>query len=208
MGKLIAKTALITLACILALALLLFGVFSLFFPSVMVSITNGLGMDGACASYSVSVYKHTDDVNDLAIAVERSYYAERYGDAAEYGAILLQRDDFSAFCAACDQKNGGEQGTAASRVKVESSQYFVGIVAASQYKTGIAAAMDTAFSALGNNQFSEGNAVVFLASVAMTSDDKEYCSDILWRLSSLHPTGEDYDYFKTFSDSLAAYCAG
>ena len=49
---------------------------------------------------------------------------------------------------------------------------------------------------------------LFLASVAMTSDDKEYCSDILWRLSSLHPTGEDYDYFKTFSDSLAAYCAG
>ena len=49
MGKLIAKTAAITLACIIVLALVLFGIFSLFVPSVMGSLTDSLGMTGACA---------------------------------------------------------------------------------------------------------------------------------------------------------------
>ena len=205
MGKLILKTALITLACIIALALLLFGVFSLFFPSVMVSVTGGLGMDGACASYSVSVYKHTDEIGDLALAVERSYYAERYGDAAEYGAVLLGRDDFPSYCSALDAADG-KLGTADSRVEGASDQYFAGIVSVSQYKQGAAAAIDTAFGALANNSFGKGNAVVFLTGVAMAQEDKDFCKEILYRLSSLHPTGEDAAYFKTFEDSLAAYC--
>ena len=62
MGKLIAKTAAITLACIIAAALLLFGIFSLFFPSVMMSLTDSLGMEGPCASYTVSVYEKTGNV--------------------------------------------------------------------------------------------------------------------------------------------------
>ena len=49
MGKLIAKTAAITFACIIVVALVLFGIFSLFVPSVMVSLTDSLGMTGACA---------------------------------------------------------------------------------------------------------------------------------------------------------------
>lgn len=208
LGKLIAKTALVTLACILALALLLFGVFSLFFPSVMVSVTNGLGMDSACASYSISVYKHTKDVGDLAVAVERNYYAEKYGDAAEYGSILINSEQFSDYCSAVDEKNGGVQGSASSRIEGTSAQYFIGIVAVSQYREGISAAIDTAFGALGNNAFEKGNAVVFLSSVAMASEDREFCSEILSRLSSLHPTGEDAAYFETFAQSLEEFCKG
>ena len=66
MGKLIAKTAGITLAGLLALILILFGVFTVFFPSVMLRITDLCGMDRACTQYAVSVYTRTNDIDDLA----------------------------------------------------------------------------------------------------------------------------------------------
>ena len=89
MGKLIAKTAALTLACILAVLLVLFGVFSLFFPGVMVSLTDSLGLEGPCATYSISLYNRTGKADDLADALERSYAAEHYGDVAEYGKVFI-----------------------------------------------------------------------------------------------------------------------
>ena len=82
MGKLIAKTAGITLAAIVALALVLLGMFSWFAPGIMVTITENLGLEGACASYSISVYERSGEIDDLAVAVERCYNVGDYENAA------------------------------------------------------------------------------------------------------------------------------
>lgn len=109
MGKLIAKTAAATLAFIIAALLLFFGVCSLCFPSVMVSITEGLGMERACAAYSVNLYEQTGEISDLADAVERCYYSEKYDTAIRYGEKLLASDDFEAFCAVRDAETAGDE---------------------------------------------------------------------------------------------------
>ena len=144
MGKLIAKTAAITLACIIAVLLLLFGIFSLFVPSVMVSVTDALGMEGPCASYSVSVYKKTGKTEDLAPAVERSYLAGHYADAAEFGLKLLAAEDFSSYCLAEDESAG----TASQVLRGTSLQYYTGITAVSLYFVSDERSVDTAFGAV------------------------------------------------------------
>lgn len=202
MGKLIAKTAAITLACIIAAALLLFGIFSLFFPSVMMSLTDSLGMEGACASYTVSVYDKTGKTEDLALAVERSYLAGHYEDAAKYGVIFLDSEDFSAFCSKEDEKAG----SSAQYLRGSSAQYYTGIVAVSLYECSDAGAIDIAFAALGD-AFPENNAVIYLATAAMEKEDTEFCRQILDRLDSLSPVSEDADKLADFQSALQEFCA-
>ena len=202
MGKLIAKTAAITLACILAAGLLLFGIFSLFVPSVMVSVTDALGMEGACASYSVSVYKKSGKTEDLAPAVERSYLAEHYADAAEYGARLLAAEDFSDFCLAEDEKAGASS----QYLRGTSLQYYSGITAVSQYFVSDERAIDTAFSAV-KGEFAEVNAVVYLAAAGMERGDTEFCSLILDRLEEAKPSAGDLTHYNEFESALREFCS-
>lgn len=108
MGKLIAKTAGATLAVIVALLLLFIGLCSLCFPSVMVSLADSMGLERAAAAYSVRVYEQSGDVADLAELVERSYYAENYSAAAEYGERLLADEDFAAYCTQKDAESAGD----------------------------------------------------------------------------------------------------
>lgn len=109
MGKLIAKTAAATLAFILAALLLFLGVCSLCFPSVMVGLTNGLGLERACAAYTVNLYEQTGEISDLADAVERCYYSGKYDKAVRYGEELLAADGFEAFCAERDAETAGDE---------------------------------------------------------------------------------------------------
>ena len=206
LNKLILKTALITLACVLALALLLFGVFSLFVPSVMVSLTDKLGMESACARYSAAVYEKSGAIDDLAVAVERNYGAGRYEAAAEYGTELLQRDDFDSYSAARDADSLG--------LTASYAQYAAGIVSVSQYYSGDTdAAVRTAFDACGI-AFPRNNAAVYLIDAAMNvRADAAVCRVLLTRLqeleSRLSPSaGEDSKYISVWIDQLNAFCAG
>lgn len=189
MQKLVLKTALITLASVLVLALLVYGVLSLFVPSAMVSLTDKLGMDGACARYSVSVYEKTGDIDDLAAAVERSYGAERYGDAAEYGVILLGREDFPSYCERRESEIAGE--------KYDYAQFAAGIVSVSLYYDGQTdAAVKVAFDAVGNS-FPTGNAAIYLLSAAYDAErDAATCRILLTALEDLRgqlPAGAEED---------------
>lgn len=201
MGKLIVKTAAITLACIIALALILFGVFSLFFPSVMVAVTDKLGMEAASASYSVSQYKKSGAIEDLSVAVKRSYAVGHYGDAADYGNILINDEGFTAFCDAAD----AQMSPAEELIMGNTAYYYIGITVASQYFVGSDVAIDTAFGALGDS-FTENNPVVFLVNAAKEREDKEFCGQVLERLNTLNPRAEDSKYFEDYKNALEEYC--
>ncbi len=202
MGKLVVKTAAITLACILAVALLLFGVFSLFFPSVMMELTDRMGMDGACASYSIAQYKKSKKVDDLAIAVERSYHAEHFEDAAVYGKIFLDSEEFSEYCGRLDAGMSSSE----QEMLGDSAQYYAGITAVSQYYIHSELSIDTAFNAL-NDSFPAENAVVFLSFAAMGKEDKPFCVLILERLDKLRVPEEDTEYFAEFQTFLSGFCS-
>lgn len=196
MGKLIAKTAAITLGAIVVLALILLGMFSWFAPGIMVSITDSLGLDGACATYSISVYNRSGEIEDLAVAVERCYNIGDYQNTAELGARLLADEDFAQYC---EQRDAAES----SPLVVSSyRQYAAGIVAESQYRTGNGTfALNTAFDALGDT-FSYNNAVVMVGMVAIDSQDAAFCGEMLNRLDAL-PLDEDIDQdLKSFKDML------
>ena len=201
MGKLIVKTAVITLACIIALALLLFGVFSLFFPSVMVSVTDKLGMESACASYSVSQYKKSGTMEDLSAAVKRSYAAGHYEDAAVYGKIMIEASGFTAFCEASD----AQMSEAEEQFMGNSADYYMGITVASQYYIGSDESIDTAFAALGI-VLQGTNPVVFLVNAAKGREDKEFCKRVLERLESLRVRAEDEADLADYVQALEAYC--
>lgn len=112
MGKLIAKTAGATLALIIAALLLFIGLCSLCFPSVMVTLSDGLGLERAAAAYSVNLYEQTGEVADLADAVERKYStaesAADYAETARLGETLLLSEGYPAFCAAQDETFSSE----------------------------------------------------------------------------------------------------
>ncbi len=98
----IAKTAAATLAFILAALLLFVGACSLWAPSVMVTLTDSLGMRRAAAAYSVSCYEQSGEIADLAKAVERKFSvsesAEDFSVTARLGTELLLSEEYPAFC--------------------------------------------------------------------------------------------------------------
>ena len=75
----------------------------------MVGLTNGLGLERACAAYTVNLYEQTGEISDLADAVERCYYSEKYDKAVRYGEELLAADGFEAFCAERDAETAGNE---------------------------------------------------------------------------------------------------
>lgn len=188
MGKLIAKTAAITLACIIALALILFGVFTIFFPSVMLNITDFCGMKKVCAQYAVSVYSRSKDIDDLSVVVERGYAAKSWDIVSKYGEKLTARADFTEFCEAEDEKNASD----GAQTQSSYAQYLTGMIAVGEYRTGDqSAAIETAFS-LNRGAFSQNNAVWTLAMAAVERKDGEFASRILAECEN-QLSGADFD---------------
>ena len=145
----------------------------------MLRISEFCGMDQVSVQYAVSVYTRSNDIDDLADAVERAYYAESWDIAADYGQRLMARADFEDFCKERDVENT-DGGASASY-----AQYTAGIVAVAQYRTGDGdSALKTAF-ALNTNSFTENNSAVTLAMTAMDEGDKEFCARILQELRTL-----------------------
>ena len=204
LGKLVLKTAAATFSLLVALALILFGVVSLASPAAMMSFTDSLDMNGASAYYSVAVYDRTGEISDLAVAVEKSYDAGHYVDAAAYGEKLLNDSDFSAYCAARDEDTQGN-----AEIRSSYAQYAGGIVSSAQYYNGEGdKALNTAFDALADQTFPETNAVSLLTSAAINRDDVEFCENILARLENLTVENvQDQENLQSFILELQTYCA-
>lgn len=204
MAKLILKTAAVTLAAIVSVALIVFGIVSLAFPSAMVTFTDKLGMESAAAYYSVSVYDKSGEIGDLAEAVERSYNAKHYRDAAEYGNLLLGNEDFLTYSASRD---ASDSDSGLSDITGGYAQYARGIVCSAEYFTGKKeAALKTAFGGLNGN-FPKNNAVVYLTATAQSEDDREFCEEIAEELAKISPEAEeDAERLTDFLAGLKEYC--
>lgn len=103
MGKLIGKTVCATLALLLAVFLFVYGICSIFFPSVMISVTDSLGLEKTNATYTIRLYEKTGELSDLATAIERCYFVGKYEEVVEYGMILLADEGYEEFCKEQDE---------------------------------------------------------------------------------------------------------
>lgn len=132
MNKLIVKTALITLAVLLAVSSMIYLCFALFAPSKMSEFYDGLGSGELSLHYAECAYKKSGEEGDLLIVVRRAVAAKNSKKTAKYCAVLFEKfPDFVSgeelayyqykYCVAlCDC---GEKDTAVNKA-VEFSKYF------------------------------------------------------------------------------------
>lgn len=112
--KLIVKTAIITLACVLGLILLTFGALAIFSPVTLANVFDKTGSYSASVYFYEKNYQNSGDIDDLAlltIKIDQDLDGEK---AEEYLAKLVRHEDFIEFCAS---EQGGE---------VFNKQFYVG----------------------------------------------------------------------------------
>jgi hypothetical protein len=99
------KTAAITLACVVGLTALMFGIFALFIPKPLAETFDKLGWYSSSMRFYERQYNRSNDVEDLyAICLKVDHETDSVR-AEKYLSILVKTDGFRAFCVSKDSKN-------------------------------------------------------------------------------------------------------
>lgn len=127
MGKLILKTASVTLAAIIGVFGALYAAFAIFSPKVLAGAYDKLGNYGLSVYYYESQYKKTEELNDLytlCVKLDENSDAKK---AEEYLSTLVHGDGYVDFCKEQD---------APSSAKVSTRQYVEGKYVVCVYNNG------------------------------------------------------------------------
>ncbi len=127
MGKLIMKTALITLSVTFVLAISVFGIVSFSAPGAMMSFSASLGMESVSGDYAFAEYERSGNLSCLVRAAETAEKANALSSADERFTLLLKDEKFPAYCAEKD-------GEAAAPISYK--QYVYGLAAGVKYRLG------------------------------------------------------------------------
>ena len=127
MKKLILKTIAITLASILALCLLTFGVFALFFPAPTARFFDNIGGYSASVFFYEKQYNKTGDIEDLSNLVVKVDDENDSVRAESFLADLVYHQDFDKFCQEQDLDN---------TTGVSTKEYYMGSYASVLVKNG------------------------------------------------------------------------
>lgn len=103
MKKLVMKTIGITVASILAVLLIIYGIMALGFPKNLASFYDGLGKNKSATNFMAKAYERSGDISDLD---QTCVYAIKTGDnglIAEYLGKLVGNDGFKDYCNATDK---------------------------------------------------------------------------------------------------------
>lgn len=98
MGKVILKTALVTLGSLLAAALILVAALTMFTPRTMSMVFDELGGERISLWYIELSYQKSGSTEDLTDLFVKSVSAGDDGRTAKYGKELGEREDFAAIC--------------------------------------------------------------------------------------------------------------
>lgn len=116
MKKLIVKTSLITLAVTLCALMITFGALALFAPKTVAGIFDGVGGYSASVFFYEKQYNKTGDINDLVVLVDKIDEDEEPLKAEKYIEILIEREDFKAYCEEQDK----------SKPAIATKEYYYG----------------------------------------------------------------------------------
>ena len=136
MKKLILKTALITLSCIIGVTVILYGVFALFFPLPLAKLFDSMGGSEVAVVYYKLNYDKTQKVEDLAVVCIKIDSVKQSKLAEDYLVEFVQDEGFDEYCLSQDLLTNNP---------IKSRDLFYGklVVASLNYK-GFAQAVDYA----------------------------------------------------------------
>lgn len=190
MKKLVLKTALITLASIIAILGILYGVFALFFPKTLAKTYESMGYDQTAIKYYEKQYEKTQDVQDLiTLCVRLDVYSDT-SRAEKYLSILVAKPNFYSTCLDNDVN-------VQTSNQISSEEYFEGKwVVATYLKNGVEKAIENAIYSVrkGNYRYTEYNAFFMLYSdnsINWTESEQKYAglSDMHGAIHSLCDNG-------------------
>ena len=111
MGKLIGKTVAITLAAIVGLFAVVFGLVTLIKPVAIADMLYNAGLNDAALSFYEMQYNKTGSAEDLGALVTR-FDAEKGGvKETEYAYALIFCDDFDSYVSSREKDFGGKEKT-------------------------------------------------------------------------------------------------
>lgn len=193
MFKVIAKTALKTLAIVIALIVLAFGIASLGFPSAMAGAFEKLGNYSFATGYASLSYSYSKDVADLARCAQDSILAGNDKATVRFGDKLISHEDFSSYC----EKES-------ERLGLDYFQFICGNTACAKYRTGNTdGALKTCETALSETEgFPEGNAYARLTVVVAEKNDADTAKLIKTALEGVASGGGTYDTVINILDKI------
>ena len=197
--KVIFRTILTTLAAILVLFGGMLLLLCFVFPTTMMQITYGLGMNKASLRYAERAYERTDNVYYAAFATEVAVDIESNTDIEKYGLLLIGDDEFAEYC---DIRNEG----IASDISMTYQDYVYGQVTLALYNQNKKAeAIVTATSSV-NGKFPKNNAMVILFLTAIKAEDTETVravDAVMGQMQeTLEETSADYQYISDMRSLL------
>jgi hypothetical protein len=165
------------------------------FPSTMMEMTYNFGMNGACAWFAERVYRRSDNVYYLYVALNAAFESDDAEAIDRYGSQMIADENFSAFCAAMDVEVPIEGGASGGY-----EQYICGIVYAAKYRLGdFAGALSGAVEAV-KNTFPKKNALVTLMSAVLQKGNADEIGSVLEQMRGIRSGAEG-----KFSEEEIAY---
>lgn len=183
MSKLILKTALTTIAAILLLFAITFGVLSLAFPATMVNICLDMNLTGMASGYAVMVYDRTGNVSDLALAAECAIYAQEDKQLISCMERLEQDEEWKSYLAEREESDEGYE-------QYLYGQYAVALYHQDQKEEAVRVALDASGYL---HAFPKNNAVIALAVEAIAAHDSAVCKALWERLILSSYMNEDME---------------
>ena len=186
--KVIIRAVLSTLAA--AIVLFAFATLALcfIFPSTMMELTFRADWNDASVKYAKRAYAYTGETYYLAYGLDVAIWDEDVERIDECGSMLLQTEDFDAYCETKNQKLS-QQG-----VDMQYEQYVYGQVSVAKYLCGKKAdAVETAFAGIEETSFPKNNAVVAILSYAIQAGDAETVNSIKAKMDDLSASLSETD---------------
>ncbi len=191
--KTVKRTAAISAGAIVALLLLAALSAFLFFPARAAELCSRIGSP-LSVNLSVRAFEKDGDINDLALAVERSVPHGRHEVTAKYGKQLLARADFTDFCAFRDQSSEGSY-----------ADFVLGSTAAALYLYG---SSDEALTLLDMDEYPQSPVADYLIAALEKSTDAGFAASLA---ALIQPRFEQYytafeEGDDSFRERAAACC--
>ena len=184
MGKLILKTAAITLGIIVAVSVMAGAVFALAAPARAAQLCARMGMYGAACQLQCSEYNRKGNISELDKLVQYAVIAENHEMVVKYGSELVNREDFKEYASQIDQSSDAD-------IKGSYTDYIYGNLSVSLYEEGN---FDGAFVAAKytvTNEYPVNNAMqYYIYNLAVKGDEirlteaAEYLTSLYWFLDT------------------------
>ncbi len=181
--KVILRAFLSTLAAIAVLFVFMGLALCAFFPSTMMEVAYGMGMETSSIHFAERAYKGSDDVYYIAYATEVAIEDEQKSKVIECGEQFLAHKEFSAYCE--------EKGERADSYK----RFVYSQVCVAKYDEGqIDEAIALAGQSLDEGRFSQGNAFVALLVRSIEKEDTAAQAKVKAAIEGLTVAQEDEGY--------------